>query len=121
MSALVGIAFITYRMSLGRKIHPPAILTRDVYEFASHIQKRHCSCMCVHNVDNQEVHSPDLPFKVLAKPCKRERKLLQTSPEKTESCALDCTLSPDTLVKAFVQMIANTQFTETEKQVRQTS
>ena len=64
--------------------------------------------MCVHNVDNQEVHSPDLPFKVLAKPCKRERKLLQTSPEKTESCALDCTLSPDTLVKAFVQMIANT-------------
>ena len=81
--------------------------------------------MCVHNVDNQEVHSPDLPFKVFAKPCKRERKLLQTSPEQTESCALDCMLSADTLVKAFMQMIANTcmneQFTETEKQVHQTS
>ena len=85
----------------------------------------HCSCMRVHNVGNPEVHSPDSPVKVGAKPCKRKRKLMQTSPEQNESCALDCMLSPDTLVKAFVQIIANTcmneQFTETEKQVHQKS
>ena len=40
MSALVGIAFIMYRMSLGRKIHHPTILTRDMYEYASHIHRK---------------------------------------------------------------------------------
>ena len=40
MSALVGISFITHRMSLGRKIHHPAILTRDMYEYASHIHRK---------------------------------------------------------------------------------
>ena len=44
MSARVGIAFIIYHMSLGRKIHHPAILTRDMYEDASRI---HHECTAV--------------------------------------------------------------------------
>ena len=49
---------------------------------------------------------------------------MQTSPEQTESCAPDCMISSDSLVKVFVQMIANTsmnkRLTETEKQLHRT-
>jgi len=77
------------------------------------------------HIDTRVIFRCDSPVKASAKPCKCERKPLQTSPEQTESCAPDSMLSSDTLVKAFVQMIANTrmnkQCTEAEKQVHQTS